>query len=254
MHSPHLTPLVQKLRHLFPLTAEETRILESTCSRTQRLESQTDTVCEGDRPSNCNLLLEGIVCRYVILEDGRRQIMSFHTPGDIFDAHSFLLDEMDHSIRTLTPCTVALIPHTAMVEITERHPRIARAIWKDTLVDAAIFRQWIANIGRRSAYQRLAHLICEIFIKHDIVGLSDGLSIAWPFTQMDLGDAAGLSVVHVNRTLQELRAKGLIATTRDRLTIGDWDALVRAGAFNARYLQLAEAGPGIARPFGAKPH
>ena len=162
--APATNPLIQKLHHLFPLTPEEEHVLEQACSRVVHFGADVDIVVEGDRPSDCNLLLEGVVCRYKIVADGKRQIMSFHCAGDIFDAQSFILHRMDHSIGTLTACKVALIPHGTMLEITEGFPRIARAIWKDTLVDAAIFREWMANIGRRSAYARIAHLcaiICE---------------------------------------------------------------------------------------------
>jgi CRP-like cAMP-binding protein len=233
-------PLVRKLERIYPLTDDERHVIEGLCSRKIEVPKYTDIVHEGDSPSCSNLLLKGLICRYVLMPDGGRQIQSFHTPGDIFDAHSFLLDVMDHSIKTLTHCTIAVIPHEKLLAVTESHPRIGRAIWKDTLIDGAIFRQWIANVGRRNAYQRLAHLICEIFTKVDVVGLADGLTIDWPLTQADLGDATGLSVVHVNRTLQELRAAKLITLDRQKLTIETWEGLKEAGGFDAKYLQRAK--------------
>src|SRR5688572_9151216 len=219
-------PLIRKLEHLFPLTSEEEEVLVRSCSRTVEIRADQDIVREGDKPSDCNLLLEGMVCRHKILEDGKRQIFSFHIPGDIFDAQSFLLETMDHSVATLTPCMVAPIPHTTMAQITEQFPRIARAIWKDTLVDAAIFRAWMANIGRRSAYKRIAHLMCEMVLKCHAVGLADDhRQIAWPITQSEVGDALGLSLVHVNRTLQELRGDNLITLKDGVLIVHDWEAL-----------------------------
>jgi CRP-like cAMP-binding protein len=239
-------PLVRKLQRLYPLTDDERHVIEGLCSRKIEVPKYTDIVQEGDKPLNSNLLLQGVICRYVLMPDGGRQIQSFHTPGDIVDAHSFLLDVMDHNIKTLTTCSIAVIPHEKLRAVTEAHPGVARAIWKDTLMDGAIFRQWIANVGRRNAFQRLAHLICEIFTKFEVVGLADSLTIDWPLTQADLGDATGLSVVHVNRTLKELREAKLITIGRDKLTIPNWDALKAAGEFDPKYLQLG-GGSGDAR-------
>jgi CRP-like cAMP-binding protein len=176
------SPLIRKLEQLYPLTPEEKRVLESACTRQLQFGPDEDMVREGDKPSNCNLLLEGMSCRYKILSSGKRQIFSFHIPGDIVDAHSFILQKMDHSTATLTPCTAALIPHKTMLHITEAYPRIARAIWKDTLIDAAVFREWMMSIGRRTAYQRIAHVMCELFVRMDAVGLAAGRHISWPIT------------------------------------------------------------------------
>jgi CRP-like cAMP-binding protein len=233
------SPLIRKLEQLYPLTHEERSVLESACTRQLQFGADEDMVREGDKPSDCNLLLEGMSCRYKILSNGKRQIFSFHIPGDIFDAHSFILQKMDHSIATLTPCTVAVIPHKTMLHITETYPRIARAIWKDTLVDAALFREWMMSIGRRTAYQRIAHLMCELFVRMDAVGLAEGRRIGWPMTQDELGDALGLSNVHVNRTLQELRAANLIILTHSQLIIEDWEGLQQAGQFETEYLHLS---------------
>jgi CRP-like cAMP-binding protein len=244
MTRPQANPLVRKLQQLFPLTPEEENLLDHTCSRIVQFPADKDIVTEGDKPSDCNLLLEGTVCRYRILEDGRRQIFSFHIPGDIFDAQSFLLETMDHSVASLTPCKIALIPHTTMRQITESYPRIGRAIWKDTLVDAAIFREWMASIGRRSAYQRIAHLMCEMVVKLHAVGLADDHHrIDWPMTQNEMGDALGLSLVHVNRTLQELRGEELITLKDSTLIVHDWAALQRAGLFEPLYLHLKSERP-----------
>lgn len=233
------SPLIRKVEKLYPLNSEEKRVLESACARQVLFEPDQDMVREGDKPSDCNLLLEGVACRYKILPNGKRQIFSFHIPGDIFDAQSFILQKMDHSVGTLTSCVVALIPHKTMMHITEAYPRIARAVWKDTLVDAAIFREWMMSIGRRSAYQRIAHLMCEMFVRMDAVGLAEGMSVPWPITQDEVGDALGLSNVHVNRTIQELRAAKLITLTLTHLTINDWEGLAEASEFQAGYLHLS---------------
>jgi len=237
----HENPLVRKLQGLFRLTAEEEQVLVDACSRTVRLNADEDIVVEGDRPSDCNLLLEGMAFRYKLLPDGKRQIMSFHRAGDIFDAQSFILELMDHSIATLTPCKVATIPHRIMLEITETYPRIARAIWKDTLVDAAVFREWMASIGRRSAYSRIAHLLCEEYVRSKVVGLAKEHSFVWPVTQVQVGDALGLSFVHVNRSLKELRENGLVTVKRGKVMIHDWPGLKHAGQFDPLYLHMRPA-------------
>jgi CRP-like cAMP-binding protein len=247
MIGAHSNPLISKFDHLYPLTADEQSALEGAFSRVVYFEADEDVVREGERPSECNVLLEGMTIRYKILEDGQRQIFSFHIPGDIYDAQSFLLDEMDHSVATLTRCKVAVISHATMKDLTEAYPRIGRAIWKETLADAAIFREWMASIGRRLAYPRIAHLMCELVSKRFAVGLSNGHTrIEWPITQAEVGDALGLSLVHVNRTLKELREAGLITLDRSHLNILDWDGLQRAGQFDPRYLHLKPRAPGVA--------
>jgi CRP-like cAMP-binding protein len=197
-----------------------------------------DIVFDGDRPSHSCAILEGFACRYKLLEDGRRQIMSFHIAGDIVDLHAFLLGEMDHSIGTLTPCKIACIPHAALSDIMERYPRIARALWRDTLIDAGVFREWMVGLGRRSSYERIARLLCEVYLRCEAVGLTNGHSYPFPITQTELGDATGLSLVHVNRTLQELRGDGLITLQARTVTVEDWEGLKRAGEFDPKYLHL----------------
>jgi CRP-like cAMP-binding protein len=232
-------PFIRRFDYLHHLSPEEKKVLEGLCSAPVSFAADQDIVREGDQPTTSSVLIEGIVFRYQITADGKRQIMSFHIPGDVFDAQSFLLESMDHSVGALTDCKLALIPHEKLTELTEHHPRLARAFWKDTLVDAAIFREWIVNVGRRSAYQRIAHLICEIFSRLQVVGLAKDYRMLWPFTQTEIGDATGLSVVHVNRTLQELRQERLITLANPALTIHDWEGLQKAGQFDARYLHVS---------------
>jgi CRP-like cAMP-binding protein len=215
-----------------------------------RFHAHQDIVHHGDQPSNCNLLLEGMVCRYKVLRSGKRQILSFQFPGDIFDAQSFVLDVMDHAIATLTPCVVALIPHATMRELTETYPRIARAIWKDTLVDAAVFREWLTSVGRRPAYERIAHLMCEVYVRLEMVGLAKDGAVDWPITQAEIGDALGLSNVHVNRSLMDLRSDELITLSKGKLVIHDWEGLKRAGDFDPDYLHLRPAKEAAVRSHG----
>ena len=235
-----LSPLIRKLEHYYPLSAAEKDVLKGAFSNVVTFASDQDIVREDDCPTNSNLLLEGMVCRYNSMPNGKRQILSFHTPGDVFDAQSFMIEKMDHSVGTLTACKIAALPHATMNQISEEHPRIARAMWKDTLVDAAIFRQWIVNVGRRDAYQRIAHLICELYTRLDVVDLTKDGTIIWPLTQAEVADATGLSTVHVNRILQELRAEKLIDLDRGKLQVLDWQGLKRAGEFDPKYLHVTQ--------------
>jgi CRP-like cAMP-binding protein len=232
-------PLIRKLEHMYPLSYDEREVLQGAFVKVIEFASDEDIVREDDCPTSSNLLLEGMACRYVDLPNGKRQILSFHTPGDIFDAQSFMIEKMDHSVGTLTVCKVAVLPHAVMKQITEHHPRIARAIWKDTLVDAAVFRQWIVNLGRRDARQRICHLICEIYTRLDVVGMAKEQTIMWPLTQAELGDATGLSTVHVNRTLQQLRTENLIVLQHGKLQVLDWAGLKLAGDFDPKYLHVS---------------
>jgi CRP-like cAMP-binding protein len=184
------------------------------------------------------LLVEGFLCRYKMLPDGKRQILSLHVPGDVADLQSLHLAVMDHSLGTLVPSRAAFITHEALRGIIRAYPEIADAFWRDTLIDAAIFREWIVNVGSREAYARLAHLICELFCKLHAVGLTDGNTFYLPITQAELGDATGLSTVHVNRSLMQLRADGLITLERGRCTIRDHGRLRDAGTFDPAYLHL----------------
>jgi len=164
--------------------------------------------------------------------------MSFQIAGDMCDLHSFLLGEMDHSVGTLTPCKVACIPHAALSDIIDKYPRIARALWRDTLIDAAVFREWMVGLGRRSSYGRGARLLCEGYVRCEAVGLAVDHRFPFPITQTELGDATGLSLVHMNRTLQELRRDGLITFRDKTVDITDWEGLQRAGEFDPKYLHL----------------
>jgi CRP-like cAMP-binding protein len=179
-------------------------------------------------------------CRYKLLSQGRRQILSFHIPGDIGDLQSLHIHTMDHSLCTLTVATVAFIPHESLRELTARLPGVAAILWRNTLIDAGIFREWMIGMGRRSAYERIAHTFCELYLRQQAVGLASEHRCPWPITQVDLGDALGLSNVHVNRVLQEMRGRGLIILRSNTLVIEAWDELRRAAEFDPTYLHLGK--------------
>ena len=233
-----LQPMITKLENISPLTDEERRAVESLPVRAQALEADHDIVRAGDTANECCLILSGWAFRYKILDEGKRQIFSFHIGGDIPDLQSLQIPLMDHSLTTMTDAVVAFIPHAAMRDLTYRFPRVAAVLWRDTLVDAAIFREWMACMGRRSAYDHLAHLFCELYVKQAAVGLAGEYRCSLPMTQAELGDATGLSIVHINRTLQELRSSGLITLQRNTLVIHAWDELVRVAEFDETYLHL----------------
>jgi CRP-like cAMP-binding protein len=236
---PEHNTLIRKLVSISPLTADERQCLATLPLTSKSLPADQDIVREGDRPSECCLVVEGFVCRYKLTESGKRQIFSFHLPGDIPDLQSLHLQVMDHSVMTLTPSKVAFIPHENLKTLMHECPRIADVMWRDTLIDAAVFREWMVGIGRRSAATRIAHVLCEILVRMRAVGLGDGHSCDLPVTQAELGDALGLSTVHVNRSLQELRAMGLITLKGSRLTVENWDGLKEEGEFDPTYLHLA---------------
>ena len=169
------------------------------------------------------------------MQDGQRQIMSFHFPGDILDLSGLLLGKLDHGIGTLTPVEVAPIAHTTLLGWIEQHPGLGRLLWQDTLADAAVFREWVVNVGRRPALARTAHLLCEMVARLQAVGLEDQ-AFDLPITAIELADSTGLSVVHVNRVLQELRAKRLVEGRGETLAVLDWDGLRRVAGFDPDYL------------------
>jgi CRP-like cAMP-binding protein len=230
--------LIQKLERYRPLSDEEKAFLQRAPWHVREYDPQEAIVHEGDCPSESCLMVEGFACRFKLLRNGRRQILAFHIPGDFCDLHSFSLKRMDHGISAVTKCAVAKVSHGTIREITERYPGLTRALLWDVAMDAAVFREWMVTLGRRSAREKVAHLLCELMVRLQSVGLSEDNSYALAPRQADLGDALGLSTVHVNRTLQELRAEGLIVSNGRRLSIPDIEKLKEAAEFNPGYLHV----------------
>jgi CRP-like cAMP-binding protein len=244
MHPPTIDgglaqPVIRRLNVLRPLSEEAVTSLElAILEGLQRAGQGEDLISEGDQVDSVRIVLSGWLYRYKTLEDGRRQIVNFILPGETCDAHAFLLSTMDHSIATLTPAAYADIKRARFEKLVAADRSLAEAFWCETLLSNAIQREWAINLGRRVAMERVAHLFCEIYERLRPVGLVEGNTCSLPVTQMDLADATGLSVVHLNRTLQELRAAGLITLRERTLTIGDLDALKDAALFSPSYLQL----------------
>lgn len=204
--------------------------------------ARRDLVREGDAPKSVFLIMEGWACRYKQLPDGRRQIVSLFLPGDICDLNIYILKEMDHSIGAITPLKVAEIGRDEFEQLMQGHPRITQALFWDQLVTVSVQREWTLNLGQRTAYERIAHLFMELFLRLEAVGLTQGNSCDLPLTQVDIADASGLTAVHVNRMLQELRKEGLIELQGRRLTILDAQGLKAAALFNSNYLHLDREG------------
>lgn len=235
--------LALKLEHFTRLSREDKDSLGRMAAlRTRRFQAREDIIRQGDRPASVNLLLSGWACRYKMLEDGRRQVTAYFVPGDICDLKIFLFKHMDHSIAAITQAEVAQIPVDVMEGLTEHRSRLARALWWCSLVNEAVEREWIVNLGRRDASERLAHLCCELFHRLRCVGLTNGNSFHLPLTQAELAEALGISPVHVNRSLQELRADGLIRLEARTLSIPDLARLEQAALFNPDYLHLTRDG------------
>ena len=234
------TPLIRKLESILVLSEDEKDVLRNVSGTIKTVGPRQDLVREGDRPHECCLILDGFAYRYKLTDDGKRQIFSFHIPGDIPDLQSLHIDVMDHSLAALTATKAMFIPHETVCDLMRRCPRIGDAFWRDTLIDAAVFREWIMNLGRREAYGRMAHLLCEFYVRLRAVGLTNGPAYEFPLTQAELADATGLSAVHVNRTLQELRGEGLITLRNGSLAVLDWERLQEAGEFDPAYLHLRQ--------------
>ncbi|HEX2242638.1 MAG TPA: Crp/Fnr family transcriptional regulator [Gammaproteobacteria bacterium] len=237
---PNHYPLIRKLESIAELSDDQRQAVLSLPLTIRKFDADQDIVRDGDRPSECCLIIEGFACRYKLNGEGRRQIMSFHIRGDIPDLQSLHLKVMDHSLSTLMPSTLGFVPHGSIRDIIKQCSILGDLFWRDTLIDAAVFREWMMGIGRRSAYVRIAHVLCELIVRMKAVGLVSDQACALPVTQAELGDALGLSTVHVNRTLQELRSDGLITLRGSRLEILNWEALKKAGEFDLTYLHLDE--------------
>jgi CRP-like cAMP-binding protein len=231
--------LVRRLKSVHHVDADDEAAIHALPLRVTELRARQDIVREGDRPSRCCIVFDGLTCWYKTTGDGVRQILAFQIAGDIPDLHSVHLDRLDSSLVTVSTCTVGFIDHDAIREIASRRPQLASAFWRSTLIDAAIFREWVVNVGSRKAHARIAHLFCEQVSRLRAVGLVNGdASYSLPLTQTDLAAATGLSTVHVNRSLQWMRKQRLITYGKSVLRVLDWRGLQEAGDFDPEYLSL----------------
>lgn len=244
---PTLEPLVRKLGYRVDLDPDDRAAILALPFTHKLIERHHYIVREHDVATHSCLMLSGYSVRSKMVASGSRQIVSVHIKGEMVDLQNSLLGKADHSVQMLTACNVALIPREEVLKLALERPMVGRAMWIDTLVDASIFREWIANVGRRDARTRIAHLLCEFSLRLKVagIGMDDGCEL--PMTQEQLGDATGLTSVHVNRTIKVLEAEGLIERTDPRsIHIGDWRKLADAGDFDSNYLHLREDEPALA--------
>jgi CRP-like cAMP-binding protein len=239
-------PLVRHMESIIALNDSEIRILAKLPMQVAQIGPDQDVVREGDRPSRSFLILDGSCASFKVTGEGKRQIIAFHIPGDLPDLQSLHLSVLDFAVTTLTACKVGFIPHERLRALCSDQPRLAAAFWRGTLIDGSIYREWTTNVGRREASARMAHLMCEILVRMSAVGLAKDHSCALPMTQAELADATGISAVHANRTIQELRRANLISLEDGTLTALDWDGLTRTGDFDPTYLHLRNHGAGPA--------
>ncbi len=231
-----LNAFVQKLGGYVSLTDEDVRLLTAACATQRDVPALHDLIREGDKPVSVFVMLEGWACRYKLLPEGGRQITAFLMPGDFCDMHGAVLDEMDHSIATLTPSRVAMIPRAKMEELIETRPPITRAFWRTQLVDEGVLRAWIVSMGRRSSLARVAHLMCELCVRARAIGSADERHCNLPISQIVLADALGLTPVHVNRVLRKLRLLDVMEKHARMLVIVDIVQLGIIAGFDENYL------------------
>lgn len=230
--------LLAKMRRRDDVSAEEEAVLRQIMGPPEQVERRRTVIREGQRLERSMLLLDGLACRYKDLRGGQRQISEIHVAGDFVDLHGFGLKRLDHSILTLTPCTVSFVPHHELEVITRTQPHLTRMLWLMTSIDAAIHRAWVLSLGRRTALSRLAHLFCELRLRLNVIGIGDAGGFPFDLTQADLAEALGLSLVHVNRTLRELRGTGFADFRSGRVTISDGKGLEKLAEFDDGYLAL----------------
>jgi CRP-like cAMP-binding protein len=233
---PTFEKMVRRLERRSPLSQADRETLLGLPYNLKKLPAGAHIVRDGDAPDFCTLLLSGFACRYKLTGEGGRQIISLHCAGEFLDLQNSFLGVADHSVQMLTEGELALIPPAVLEELALTRRAIGRALWIDTLIDAAIFREWVVNVGRRDSRARVAHLLCEFSLRLEAAGLASNHCYELPMTQEQLADAVGLTSVHVNRVLKQLGEEGLISRDRRSIVILDWNRMREAGDFNERYL------------------
>jgi CRP-like cAMP-binding protein len=234
--------LIRKLESYTELSEEESHALHSAAGPLRSCGSHEDVLREGERSNTVAVLVAGSACRHKVLPDGRRQIIGYLVPGDMCGASAFILKSTDHTVSTSSPSLITRLHHRSLQEITTRHPRLIRTLWWNMLVEQAMTREWLVNVGQRTALERVAHLLCEIYLRLRAVGLATPDGCELPINQAEIADAVALSTVHVNRTLKELRNAGLASLSGKSLLIHDFHQLCTVAMFDPAYLHLRGEG------------
>jgi CRP-like cAMP-binding protein len=248
-HGRARNPLVAKLSQFAPLSDQDVRLLETLCLREERFRAGTNIVVEGETPRAAFVLTRGMACRFRLMPDGRRQILTILIPGDFFDLHGFLLKVMDHSVGAVGPTRIAAIGREVVIDVIANHPRIGAALWWSAMQEEAMLRERIVALGRRSARGRVAYILCELVWRQRVIGMAEDHAIRLPFTQTDLADMLGLTSVHTNRVLQGFRRDELITLEHRRLTLHDLERLRAISGLSKDYLQLNSTPPEVVRYF-----
>jgi CRP-like cAMP-binding protein len=243
-----LEPLVRKLELHSTLSPAERAAILSLPVQRRAVAAHAQLFQAGEPTRHCCVLLDGYAIRYKLMADGGRQILNILLRGDPVGIRRALFGHADHGVEMLTPGTVAVVPAEALDALLSDHPGLTRALWSETLAGGAIEREWICNVGRRDARSRIAHLFCELAVRHERMELGRRTDFRLALTQNHIADCAGLTAIHVNRVLQSLRGEELIRTEQRRLTIKDWSGLTRTADFDERYLH-AERTPSVRRPY-----
>jgi len=233
-----LVGLVEKLALHASLSVEDRLGLLELPYDSRSFEAGSYLLREGDRPDRCGMLVSGVAYRHKINSDGHRQIVSMHIAGELYDLQQLHLATADSNVQTLTRCEVATISHDALRRLVTERPSVAHALFATTIVELSMSREWTLNIGRRDARARTAHFLCEFAYRLDRQGLPHGQPYELPMTQEQMGDALGLTSVHINRTIKALVGDGLIGHSKLGVTIPDWGSLVAEAGFNSRYLHM----------------
>jgi CRP-like cAMP-binding protein len=231
--------LIRKLSLLAPIDSDDEKALLSLTCRESQAVAREHLVREGTVPTECCLLTAGVAARSKLAADGGRQIVSFHIAGDIVDLQHLFLERADHNVQTVTSATVVWIPMAELRALIVSRPNIGQAFWRDALIDASIFREWVLNVGRRDARTRIAHMLCEFVARSEAAGLGAAQGMRIPFTQEDIADATGLTPVHVNRMMKAMMHDGLLEREGRHVAIQDWDGFRRAAGFDRAYLHAA---------------
>jgi CRP-like cAMP-binding protein len=233
-----ITVHLKKLRRRIEISSDEERAIRAAVGEIRNTAADELLVRTGELLNSSLLLLDGWLARSKDLPGGERQVTELHVAGDFADLHGFTLKRLDHDVSTLTDCKLAVVPHERIQDMIAKFPRLGRIYWFSTNMDAAIQRELSLSLGQRSAISRMAHLFCELYIRLDVVGRTNSNGYAFPLTQRELSECLGLTVVHANRTLQELRRRGLVGLENRRLTIRDRPGLEGLAEFDPTYLYL----------------
>jgi CRP-like cAMP-binding protein len=235
--------LIRKLKEHSRLAAEDVAAINSLSHSVRELANSEDLIRQGDDPAVSAVVMSGMVVRYHLLRNGRRQYLSFHMAGDMPDSQALFIDKMDHAVCAIGPVHIAAIPHKELLAAFNRRPSIGFAIWRETLIDAAIFREAITNNSARRMPARMGHLFCELFYRARSSGLTEGNTVAAPISLVQLGETLGMSIATVNRTLQQLRLSQAVDFQRGEIEVKNWKRLTEISQFNPSYLHLKKPPP-----------